>query len=236
MTVQTSDTIAELAKALTKAQAEFGDIIKNHTAKVGSYQYKYATLTDVLGAVREPLAKHGLAVLQPMCWNERPFLVTRLVHTSGEWIESVYPLSTYDRPQEMGSAITYARRYALTSLLSIAADDDDGQAAQTAEKKPRKATKAAPQSVKQEAAPDEREESSPASADTVRKEWYAAGKAVGVPDDDLMAFMKAKHKVQKTSELTIEQMREDIDFFAELKSAGAETVESFFKGMKDNAA
>lgn len=127
-----SDTVGELAAALAKASCDFGDVKKGKTANTGTYSYKYADLGDVLDAVRKPLADNGLAVVQPIGIEEsgQPVLITRLMHTSGEWMESVYPLHDYAKPQEMGSALTYARRYSLSSLLGIAAEDDDGQAAQ----------------------------------------------------------------------------------------------------------
>ncbi|OFW58460.1 MAG: hypothetical protein A2133_00840 [Actinobacteria bacterium RBG_16_64_13] len=126
--------IGELAAALAKAQAEFPSVKKDQTAKIesqkGSYSYTYADLASVLEAVRGPLTKNGLALVQPMTWSdEHPWLLTRLLHSSGQWIESRYPLAMYERPQEMGSAITYARRYTISALLGIAAEEDDDAAA-----------------------------------------------------------------------------------------------------------
>lgn len=132
----TLGNVGQLALALASAQGKFPAIKKSHVVKVeiktgGSYEYNYADLADVLAAVRPILSAEGLAILQPIVWHSEPLLITLLVHASGEWIESVYRLGEYDKPQEMGSAITYARRYALTSMLGIAAeDDDDGQRAQ----------------------------------------------------------------------------------------------------------
>lgn len=148
MEIRQSAEIGKLAEALAAAQSGFGHIKKERTARIasskGEYSYRYADLSDVLEAVRMPLAKNGLALLQPMTWQEEhPWLVTRLVHASGEWIESLYPLATYDRPQEMGSAITYARRYTITALLGIAAEeDDDGGAAQRSESTDRRTASA----------------------------------------------------------------------------------------------
>src|SRR5687767_1670860 len=129
-----SDHIGELAMALAKAQAEIKPPAKGRTAKIksekGSYEYKYADLADVIECYRAPLSKHGLAVAQTM----RPdggliILTTTLLHTSDQWVGSEYPIPSYQRPQEQGSAITYARRYAVTALLGIAAEDDDDGAA-----------------------------------------------------------------------------------------------------------
>lgn len=133
-----SEAIGELAAALAKAHAEITPPTKGKTAKIesqkGSYSYKYADLADVIECYKAPLSKHGLAIAQTM----KPdggliLLTTTLLHSSGQWIGSDYPIASYPRPQEQGSAITYARRYAVTALLGIAAeDDDDGAAAQHA--------------------------------------------------------------------------------------------------------
>lgn len=135
-TLRTSQQISTLAAAFAEAQKAFPAVEKKHTAdlegttKAGKdykYSYSYADLSDVFAAIREPLGKHGLSVIQPIIGN---FLITRLLHSSGEWIESAYELSEYEKPQEQGSEITYARRYALTAFLGIAAEqDDDGAGA-----------------------------------------------------------------------------------------------------------
>jgi hypothetical protein len=144
--VVSSASVELLAEALAKAQGEFPAIKKGRTANIDSdkraYSYTYADLADVLEAVRKPLSTNGLAVIQPLIWkDDHPWLITRLLHSSGQWIESLYPLGTFARPQEMGSAITYARRYTLTSLLGIAAeDDDDGNAAQESRDTERRAS------------------------------------------------------------------------------------------------
>lgn len=158
--VKQTPNIASLAEALSKAQADFGQIDKRRTATIqmksgGQFSYKYADLSDVLKGIRAPLAANGLSILQPIIQNEdHLLLVTRLLHSSGEWIESTYPLNTYATPQEMGSAISYARRYALTALLGIAADeDDDAQAAQPARPVTRQKAATSPQAAQEPSAP-----------------------------------------------------------------------------------
>ena len=133
-----SEQIGNLAKALAAAQAQIKPPKKGRTAKIksdkGQYEYHYADLADVIECYREPLAANGLALAQSMKPQDgHLILVTVLMHQSGEWLDSEYPIAAYARPQEQGSAITYARRYAVTALLGIAAeDDDDGAAAQDA--------------------------------------------------------------------------------------------------------
>jgi hypothetical protein len=78
------------------------------------------------------LTKHGLSLFQMTRLNgEGMLLVTRLAHSSGQWLEATYPLPVVDRPHIMGSALTYARRYSWAALVGIAAEEDeDGNAAQ----------------------------------------------------------------------------------------------------------
>lgn len=129
-----SDSIGELAKALSQAQAEFPDIRKTKTANTGSYSYNYADLADILDAVRPTLSKHGLSVSQLLSGNGTLTLTTMLMHASGEYIGSEYE-ATVDEgrlkgQQAVGSALTYVRRYSLTGLLGVASeDDDDGRSA-----------------------------------------------------------------------------------------------------------
>ena len=133
-----SDSLENLAGALAKAQAEFSTPKRTKEAMVtATRRYNYADLQDVLASVREPLAKHGLSVTQmTQEFAGQVELVTLLLHSSGEWLRSVYPVKAKtERPQEFGSALTYARRYTLSALLGIASEeDDDAQGAQAAQK------------------------------------------------------------------------------------------------------
>jgi hypothetical protein len=133
--VKTSEQINELAGALSKAQAQFPTIAKDKTAKVkmrddkGEYTYKYANLASILEVVNPILAAHSLSVTQVTEFEGQFWLRTRLMHSSGQWLESSWPLKTYERPQDAGSALTYARRYSLSAVLGIATDEDDDGAA-----------------------------------------------------------------------------------------------------------
>ena len=121
-----SESIAKLAEALSKAQAAFPEIKKNRKANMGTYSYKYADMADILAAVTKPLAENGLALTQsPTVIGEKLMLETMLIHSSGEWLSGIYPLASFDNPQAMGSEITYARRYTVTAMLGIQADEDD---------------------------------------------------------------------------------------------------------------
>lgn len=120
-----------IAKSLAAAQAKMKNPPKTKTAHAGKYSYRYADLADIIDAVRAPLADAGLAVTQ-LIEADGPAmaLVTTLLHESGESLVSRYPLTRLTSAQDMGSQLTYARRYSLCAILGIAAeDDDDGKAA-----------------------------------------------------------------------------------------------------------
>lgn len=139
-TIRKSESIATLAGALVKAQAELKNPPKDSVNP--HFKSKYADLATVRDTVTPVLTRHGLAVLQVPCETEGgPALVTLLAHTSGEWVETLMLLRAQQQtPQGVGSALTYARRYALQSLAGVAADeDDDGQAASQPAKEKRRA-------------------------------------------------------------------------------------------------
>lgn len=138
-----SSIINELATALCKAQSMMEPIKATKKAKIltkkgGTIQYSYATVSDVLRALKEPLTSNGLSVSQRFesDANGNPILVTLLLHDSGQWISSYLTLHVTDTDfRVLGSAITYARRYSLTAItgLTILGEDDDaGAAAATA--------------------------------------------------------------------------------------------------------
>jgi hypothetical protein len=125
--------INEIAAALSAAQAEMTNPPKTKTAKAGKYSYNYADLAEIIEHIRPTLAKHGLAITQIIETGEKTILVTRLMHKGGQFLQSTYPLPNGAAAQEMGSAITYARRYSLCAILGIAAEeDDDGEKANMA--------------------------------------------------------------------------------------------------------
>jgi hypothetical protein len=126
------NSIGQLAKALAMAQGEFKPIVKDKVVKSSSYSYRYADLASVREAVTSALTKNGLAVIQTFRPNGgvHQYVDTLLVHSSGESISSSYQIPATGKQQEIGSAITYARRYSLCAILGVVAeDDDDGNAA-----------------------------------------------------------------------------------------------------------
>ena len=126
-----SADIAKIAPALVRAQGAMENPPRNRAVQVrtqaGAYTFRYATLDKITEVTRRALAENGLCVLQPIVSTEKgPALVTRLLHESGQWMECeilMPPLGT--NPQAFGSAVTYLRRYSVSAMLNLAADEDD---------------------------------------------------------------------------------------------------------------
>jgi hypothetical protein len=124
-----SETIKEIAAALVKAQASIKGALKDSTNP--HFRSKYADLSSVVEAVKEPLLKQGITFLQGVHDAEGGVAIeTVLLHSSGEWISSTLRIpATKNDAQGFGSAITYGRRYGLQSMCGVPAEDDDGNAA-----------------------------------------------------------------------------------------------------------
>jgi hypothetical protein len=134
---RSSETVAALASALAKAQAELVNPEKSLTATIrtgrpGEHErsFRYAPLSSGLDIVRKTLGQHEIATLQTTAIDQTAGMVnltTTLAHASGEWIASdwpICPIAETANPQRMGAALTYARRYALFTLVGIAGEDD----------------------------------------------------------------------------------------------------------------
>ena len=124
--MKTSESITKIASALVKAQGELNAVSKDGNNP--HFRSKYATLQNIVESTRDTLRKHGLAVVQTFSDTDGTYisLNTTLLHESGEYISGVFSMrpSKVD-PQGLGSATTYARRYALSAILGIVTDDDD---------------------------------------------------------------------------------------------------------------
>lgn len=140
-----SESLNELAAALTAAQRAMRpvafDAINPH------FKSRYASLAAIVEALREPLAANGLAVSQVLTTdaNGQATLDTVLLHTSGQFLAGSYPIKPArgETPQDYGSALTYARRYALAAITgAVADDDDDGNAASRTARTPQEPRKA----------------------------------------------------------------------------------------------
>lgn len=134
-----SANVSELMTALAKAQGEIEDIERDRTVTVqprqgSSYSFKYATLSAVIRGIKKALSDNGIARTQVMTFetNDRLYYLTTSLHYKNQFISSVTPLIVGDvgGNQQLGSALTYMRRYALAALVGVVADeDDDGNAA-----------------------------------------------------------------------------------------------------------
>jgi hypothetical protein len=134
---RSSPSIAALATALAKAQIELTNPEKSLIGTVepqrgegSARQFRYAPLSSGLDIVRKTLGQHEIATMQTTAIDQAVGIVnltTVLAHSSGEWIASdwpVCPIAETERPHRMGAALTYARRYALFTLVGIAGEDD----------------------------------------------------------------------------------------------------------------
>jgi hypothetical protein len=130
--MNTSEQINEIAAAMAKAQA----VIENPKKDSDNphFKSKYADLASGLVCVRPALSANGIALFQvPEITDNSVILRTRLVHSSGQWIECAYPVAQIGPHQPMGAALTYAKRQSLFALVGVCGedDDDDGNAANT---------------------------------------------------------------------------------------------------------
>src|SRR5262245_62085602 len=133
---RSSESIGTIAAALAKAQTELTNPEKSLIGAIGSpfrddqRTFRYAPLSSGLDIVRKSLGRHEIATVQTTTLNKETGLIhltTLLAHSSGEWLSSdwpVCPISETSAPQRMGAALTYARRYALFTLVGIAGEDD----------------------------------------------------------------------------------------------------------------
>lgn len=152
--LQSSET-KDIAAALAKAQGAIENAHKD--SKNPHFKSSFASLAAVINAVSAELSKNGLAVVQSIMpiGDKDMALVTTLTHTSGQWFRSYIPLIlSKDDMQGLGSAITYARRYALSAIVGITQEDDDGN---VASEKPKAQVSAVPESKPREAVIRQRE-------------------------------------------------------------------------------
>lgn len=182
-----SQNIDLLMTALAKAQglmeAAKREALNPH------FKHKYAELSSVWDAIREPLSSNGISVYQaPVSVPnvDAVRIVTLLGHSSGQWIESDYdmPAPRWD-PQGVGTAITYGRRYALMAAVGIAPEDDDGEAAT--------------QAVREEQHSERPKPVASDKANRVRGEtWTCVFCGVSVKSDDVKMQMNARRDDLKT--------------------------------------
>lgn len=202
-TIDHSDQLGDMAKALAKAQAELQDAKKDATNP--HFKNRYATLASVRAAVTPTLAKNGLAVMQSFepHGDAGVCVVTWLLHESGQWLRSrlYLPVSKKDA-QGFGSAISYGRRYSLAAITGISADDDDDGEAAVGKRVPQAAPSApSPEAVSAEAAYGKRLDEV-GNTDELAKIHAEVAKAVqsGILDD------RARGRLREKSQSAIKRL------------------------------
>ena len=188
--MRTSEQTTTLIAALVAARGAFAPITKNAVGHVGKdTPTRYADLTAILEATIPPLLVNGIMVIQSID-AESSCLITRLQHTSGEWCESAYPLKLDLPPQQLGSLLTYARRYSLLGLLCVAAEDDDGAEATKAKPAP------APRKLKADA---------PLISASQRKRMFAIASSAGWTNDQIKTYLHRHVGLEHTSDIRADQ-------------------------------
>lgn len=123
-----SETIGNFAAAFVKAQAKMGNATKGSANPF--FKSKFADLNAIREACTPPLNEQGISILQPTTVVEgKHYIETILLHESGEYMSGLYEIvvAKANDPQSLGAAISYARRYGLQSMVSVGAEDDDGE-------------------------------------------------------------------------------------------------------------
>lgn len=201
-----SQMVTNVIKALVEAQSKIAPPKKGRTAKVRTktgddYSYNYASLDDILAAIKEPLAAAGLCFTQDATTQPGSVSVmTTLLHVSGEWLRfGPFELPAGETPQAKGSALTYARRYALTSALGIATEDDDAASA------------GKPKTPRNDQA-----------SEAMMKRLHAVAKTKGVTHEGLRDWAGKNLGIESLVELTSSGAKTMLDSLAELPDVAVE--------------
>lgn len=230
----------KLAEALAKAQGSIEapaktklvDFINNKNQRV---KYNYADLADLIACIRKPLSENGLWPVHQIGYFEETRgygMRTTLMHSSGESISTWYPLPdpmSEIKPQEFGSALTYARRYSLSALLGIASEeDDDGQNAPPAasnQKPPAAKQESKPKANAPKITPPKAEET---PEDKERRSYLERMKLLfAIADDckwtqdDIKAYMLEAWEIDSTKKLDSEKFEMLLDVIRSLTPKAA---------------
>lgn len=211
-----SEKINELALSLSKAQAEFAPVPKSRTVDFlyngQRTKYNYADLSDFIDAVKGPMAKYGLSHTQQLVTIEgRVVLWTRILHSSGQWILSTYPLTLGAKPQDAGSAITYARRYTLSALLGVQSEDDDDGASAPPLEPPKKPKPPLPPEIAVK--PKTPRRAKPIASDldyAAKRATYAKiialEKELSISNENMVTFLQNQFETDSADLLTLAEM------------------------------
>ncbi len=172
--------VGPLFEALAKAQAEFTEMDRDAQVSFDKRMFKYATLAEVLSSVRPALNKHGIALLQPF---DGDHVVTMLCHGAARFEVSA-PLPPWKGVQDLGSALTYIKRYQVKSMLGVNdGEDDDGNESQGTGKTPEPRNRATPPATKPAGPPKSD------IAPSTRSKIVELAKSAGFQKVDLEAFI-----------------------------------------------
>ena len=235
-----SESISEIAKALSAFQGEVSNAKKDAKVSAGSIKYNYATLETVIDVVRPILAKNGLSFVQSMKTTvESMEIMTLLMHSSGEWIECggvTFKVNDH-KPQNLGSLMTYGKRYGLMAALGVATEeDDDGAQAQeaaknakpTAVEKTAKNAKEDSQEIPEDAEPTQEElaeieaiENRPLT-EIELKALIDLGSRKGVPELNILATWNNNGAgLKNLSEMTFKQFKASKEMLEKMKDKEA---------------
>ena len=204
-----TESIAKLTEALVKVQSSMETASKD--ANNPFFKSKYTTLAGCWDVARKPLSDNGLAVIQTTTFGEGEgnsvIIETTLSHISGEWIRGSLkmPLTKLD-PQAVGSAITYARRYALSAMIGIVSEeDDDGESAMgRGNTQPNTAQKAEPkQEVKAETPKDK----------LIKQAYGALMNGLGLKKEQMLSYIQGaigRDDIHGWGDLTVDELNEVI--------------------------
>lgn len=204
-----SETITELSKAFAKTQKEMKQPLKD--ANNPFFKSKYVPLENVVEAITESASKNGLSFTQYPSSDEMGNVTvgTLVMHESGEWIEydPIKMKPVKNDPQSIGSAITYAKRYALSAIFGITSDqDDDGNEATQAKKQPAK---------QQAQASDPRIDKKLAQG--YQQEIIAIGEAKGKQDGSIARWFLQHLNVAEFSQIKQSQVTQAEELLKKLK-------------------
>ena len=201
--MRTSEQTTTLIAALVTARGAFAPITKNAVGHVGKdTPTRYADLSAILDATIPPLLVNGIMVIQAVD-AESSCLITRMQHTSGEWCEAAYPLKLDLPPQQLGSLITYARRYSLLGLLCVAAEDDDGA----------EAAKAKPAPKVKELAPKAKPVDAKTISEAQRKRLFVISSNAGWTHPQIKSYLQRHVGIEHTTDIRADQYDSLIEVF-----------------------
>ena len=223
-----------LFTALSKAQGDFPVIKKNASANAGKFEYNYVTLDAIIEAIKAPMTKNGLGFFQEIRLEPAQGVLTTVFHNSGESLEIFCPIvGSYNTMQQMGSSITYARRYGLQTAVGVFAEEDDDGAKATEHNKKNPAPKPASR-------PSQGQnnytgtKTYPISEKQIKRFW-ALSNAAGVQKIEIESYLHAQ-KIESIKDLSRKQYDAICDRFqSKIDSAPTkEPVRKEHKKANDN--